>query len=733
MVDKRFQTINRLIRVTILFFLLLVYVAGSGCVDNSVNQTATDVTHAQQENSSPGFITDPNTVPIGTAYNQTLSTFWSFTLDGPYAANPNWTTAALDPTPVILYDINGQPQYYEFYVRNNGGIPGYFWTAANKLMGHGIFRVYEGAPSYNHSLVAQDAENVVRARHPDYPVLSTVPALYGGGYPMLSSMIMIRNTSSGADERIIVDAFTHEIVPDHASEDYKGHEYAWSYLDSIPESEYPARIAQWELQESNARRIVAYAMAQGIDVRLPLSEQDAGILRTYSPTASAGPLSPVAEKTPDIPDVRPVTKELIEETVVPSGIAREHALVMLWRIVLDRPDTFASRSWRNASISKREPAIIEDFEGRKLYYVFRVERNGIPVSDIIVDANKGLYSHRWGLETPTGEYDLVNAMQKAREIAARDFPLDAVHSIRPVYSLADNSARNVTVMLDLENPQTRGINRILVDTYTLNSSVETVNTGNGTGSYPSLFSIVTPGDFADNIRQWEKANVPVRNVTAFAQSLGIDRDLPLSRQEIITLGTYLFKSEPQYLREGALYNPLFPQPEVRPTLDKATQVWHEQADWFSAILVDASLDKTEIEQIIKSHSIPGDYTVKVLSSGAMGADYYVEVPEADYNRIFSLLKTDRSAEIREQIAPMWEYVQIVKRNKGMIVIPVAISYPEEANAQRLIAAGVPLKPMREVYIKYDYRAMPKKAEREKVLAELNADDRVLFAFKEYSG
>ena len=79
-------------------------------------------------------------------------------------------------------------------------------------------------------------------------------------------------------------------------------------------------------------------------------------------------------------------------------------------------------SYRNATISSREPAIIEDFSGRKLYYVFGVERDGVAVGEIIVGANKGLFSHPWGLETPVGEYDIANAVQKARDTAARDFP-----------------------------------------------------------------------------------------------------------------------------------------------------------------------------------------------------------------------------------------------------------------------------------------------------------------------
>jgi hypothetical protein len=721
-------------KINVLFLMLTVslcaIVLTAGCSDSagSPGNFGDNLSNSTSFSSN----NDPNTVPIETAYNQSLAEFWSFTIDGPYSSDPNWTSAALDPEPVILYDINGKPQYYEFYLRKGNDIPGYIWTAANKLLGHGIFRIYEGPPSYNHSRIAQDAENIIKARYPSYPILLNIPALYSGGYPMLCRMLMIRNTSSGASERIIVDAFTHEIVPDHPSEDYKGHEYAWSYLDSIPQSEYTTRIAQWELQDSNASSVVEYALAQGIDVRLPLTPQNASIIRKYYATSSPGLSSPEPDRTPDKQDDRPITEELIEENVVPVGTARDHALVVLWRIGIDRPDNFASRSWRNASLSREDPAIIEDFKGRKLYYVFGVERNGFAVSDIIVAANKGLYSHPWGLETPAGEYDLVNATQKVREMAAQDFPGSAVLSIRPVYSLADNCCHNVTMMMEVENPQTHGINRILIDTYTLNGSVETVTAGKGIDTYPSLFSKMKQGEYGENIGRWEEEDKKDQSFITYARSQEIHTDRPLTDKDIITLGMYIFKSEPRYQQEGELYNPLYPQPAIRPTLDKATQAWHEQADWFSAILVDASLSEVEIEQIIKSHPIPGNYTLEILSSGAMGADYYLDVPVPDYNRTFSILEQDGSVEIREQVAPMWEYVQIVKRKNGSIIIPVGIAYPEDANEKRLIAAGVPLKPMREVYIQYDYSAMPKKAEREKILTELNADDRVLFAFREYS-
>ncbi|PKL70690.1 MAG: hypothetical protein CVV30_04895 [Methanomicrobiales archaeon HGW-Methanomicrobiales-1] len=728
---KKFVSV--IIASSIVAGLIVCFLLGAGCTDSA---SASGKHWENLSNSSSLFVNnDPNTVPVGTAYNQTLLTFWRFTLDGPYAANPNWNTASLDPTPVILYDINGQPQYYEFYVRNNRGIPGYFWTAANKLMGHGIFRIYEGAPSYNHSLIAQDAEAIVKARYPDYPLLSNVPALYGGGYPMLSSRIMIRNTSSGVSERIIVDAFTHEIVPDHASEDYKGHEYAWSYLDSIPESEYPARIAQWELQESNASRIVDYAMAQGIDIRLPLSEENASIIRNYyageSPGESAdGSPAQETDGSPEKIDIRPVTDELIRENVVPVETARTRAQSVLWDRQVDRPEIYEDLSYRDATLGSRDPVAIEDFAGHKLSYVFSVERSGRAIGEIIVAANKGLFSHPWGLDSSAGSYDLVNATRVAQETALRDFPGETVLTVRPVYSLADNCCHNVTVMMEVENQETRRINRILVDTYTLNTRSETVTRTGETDAYPSLFSKVTPEDFAENVERWNTENNKDRDFISFAKSQEIPVDRPLTNKEIVALGTYIANNTPVYGNPPALFNPLYPGPEVRPTLNKEALVWREQADWFTYIDVDASLSDRDIIQIISSHRIPCQYTVQIWPA-SIARDFYFSVAEADYNRTFLILAGDTSVTIPERVNSRGEYIEIPKRENGMITIPVRIGAPKEANFLHLTKLGVHLKPMKTVSINID--PVMNKTEQEKILAEFNDDDRVLFARKEYPG
>ncbi len=80
-----------------------------------------------------------------------------------------------------------------------------------------------------------------------------------------------------------------------------------------------------------------------------------------------------------------------------------------------------------------------------------------------------------------------------------------------------------------------------------------------------------------------------------------------------------------------------------------------------------------------------------------------------------------------------DFVQVVKRENGIIRIPLGVLSPMEANVLRLAEKGVNLTPMKMVYIQYDTPTQPAKVQREKVLSELNTDDRVLFAFKEYAG
>lgn len=723
---------KKIFLLLMLMVSLCAIVLSAGCMDSSGHSGNL----GNNLSDSPLFLTntDPNTVPIKTAYNQTVAEFFRFAIEGPYSTNPDWTSAALDPEPVILYDINGKPQYYEFYLRNGETIPGYFWTSANKIMGHAIFRIYEGAPFGNYSRLTRDAESLIKAQYPAYPILLNTPALYSGGYPHLCAMVMIRNTTSGADERIIVDAFTHEIVPDHPSEDYRGHEYAWSYLDSIPQSEYSTRIAQWDLQDSNATRVVEYAMANGIDIRLPLSEQNASIIRNYYAAKSAD--QPAREDTHEKNDDEsylkndgiPITGEMIRENVVTEGTARVQAQSLLLRRQVDRPEIYEDLSYRDATIGSREPVVIEDITGRKLFYLFSVEHRGQHIDWLVTGANKLLGT--W-LNMPAGKLDFTNATNKARDIAETKFPGTVIQSVRHVYC-NDATQSGLWTILSLYDPSADEKHRIIVDTWNLNTTIEKIPQEEGTLEFPSLFSRVETGESSKWIGIWNKENAKDQDLVTFARSQGIPMDRPLTHAEIVTLGTYISKTAPVYDPRPVLFNPLYPDPVVRPTLDTATRVWHEQSDWFSVIDVDASMSDQDIEQLISSHGIPYNYSLKIWPASVV-RHYYLQVPETEYNKTFAILMSDGSVEIPEQVSPLWEYIRILNRENKTITIPVSIGAPEEANYLRLAGQGIHLNRIKTVYITYEYETRPKKAEQLKILSGLNADERVVFARKEYSG
>ena len=732
------QTSSHILIFTLVF---CAFVFTSGCVDSAgfpVNASPSGISSTGQNAAAPlsGPTTgssDPDTVPVGTAYIETLASFWSFAIEGPYDTDPNWTSAYLDPEPVILTDINGSPEYYEFYLRNGESVPGYFWTAANKIQGHNVFRIYPSAPSYNYSAIARNAETAVRTRYPDYPVLSNTPSLYGGSDPYLCARLIVRNTSSGADERIIVDAFTSAIVPDHPSEDYRGRAYAWSYLDSIPQDDRPARIAQWKLADENAIRVVDYVLAQGIDPRLPLTPQNASIIRTYYEAMSqersnaTGSSQETRDSSPDN-DGRPITDELIRENVVPAETARVRAQAYLWGRQADRPDIYEGLTYRDAILGSRNPVVIEDINGRILFYLFSVERNGRHIDWIVTMANKLLGS--W-LTMPSDNYDFTNATRIARERAGTDFPGSTVQSARFVYC-NDATRGGLWMVQSLYNPSTGEKDRIVVDAWTLNTTVEKNIPDNGSAEFPTLFSRVESGESTKWIWFWNKENKADQDLVAYARTQGIPVDRPLTDGEIVMLGTYIAGTTPTYVQPEKVFNPLYPEPAVRLTLEPSTQAWHEQADWFSVFEVDASTSDGEIEQIAGSHRIPGNYSLKIWPSGIV-RKYYLRVTEPEYNRTFRVLTGNGSVVVPDQVTPLAEYVQILKRKNGTVTIPVGIGSPEEANYLRLIGQGIPVRPTKTVYINYDYATEPKKADREKVLAELNADDRVLFVHKEYSG
>ncbi|MEN6610014.1 MAG: hypothetical protein ABFC24_04165 [Methanoregulaceae archaeon] len=716
----------------VLVCLLLLAAGCTGPAGSPYNTSRTPAVPVMQETSpvqpAGGQDTDPDIVPVEIAYSQAVSTHWSFISGGPYDSDPNWTQATLDPDPAIEYDIQGKPLYYEFIARRDTVTTAQYEVCANKIMGCTVSRIYVSGFFMDYTGQAREAERNVTLRYPGQPVLSTKFVSYYRGQRAI--LVTLLNTTSSGEDRAIVDPYSLQIIrftTNGTPEDLTG----IYYLGRIPESERQEKRSSWEGQNANLTGVIHYARSQGIDPAKPLDKNNSLSIRDYLESgfrndSAGGSKTPTSQMTVRQPEEDLVIgDDTISRNIVPVETARDHAQAYFWKRLVDRPDIYESLTYRNATLRSTDPVVIEDIHGRKLFYLFSVERAGNHIDWIVTTANNLLGSY---LAMPADEYQFDNATRKAQVIAGKEFGNDPVVSTQSVYC-NDPSRYGVWVILTTRNPSTGTKHRVVADAWTLNVTVEEVSLSGDDTLYPSLFSRVTSKEARYSIEQWNGEYKSDREFLSFAASQGIRGDRVLSDAEIITLGTWLFNGTRK--TPGEFYDPINPGPTPYPTLNEEARAWHERADWVGSVFVDAGMNDSEVRRILSDHAIPYNYTLKSYVFPSMGGDYFLNVREQDYSRALSLMKADGSARILPREGSMGEFLQAVKRVNGAILVPVAVSQPEEADAKRLIASGVPLKRMKEVHLEFTDTVYPDKMERGNILKDLDSDGRILFTMKEY--
>ncbi len=141
----------------------------------------------------------------------------------------------------------------------------------------------------------------------------------------------------------------------------------------------------------------------------------------------------------------------------------------------------------------------------------------------------------------------------------------------------------------------------------------------------------------------------------------------------------------------------------------------------------------EIDRILRSHGVPESVRVDIRPADHVG--HYIEIRPLQYGVLRRAVEGNELA-WSMYFSPPSTTVFIppyVKGRCGNITCPVYLEPSSAANRsqvfQDLLDRGVPLKKAKVVNF-YLYRILAP-AEREELLRELNADERVLFALKEY--
>ena len=170
--------------------------------------------------------------------------------------------------------------------------------------------------------------------------------------------------------------------------------------------------------------------------------------------------------------------------------------------------------------------------------------------------------------------------------------------------------------------------------------------------------------------------------------------------------------------------------------------WHRKADevgaWIIGILVDQSFSDTEIMSILSSYDIPPSSDIRISEPNYIG--YYIEIPEPQYQQVqemidanYPLITNPTSSSMFIFTAPSTRY-----RNDS-VIFPVfvadnfrineSVSLNESIIYEDLVDRGFPVKKSKVIEIDLRFTLPPH--ERELLLKELSADERILFTYKIY--
>ncbi len=181
-----------------------------------------------------------------------------------------WKGAFIYPTPLELYDPNGQKLYYQFSVYKNNSLIGRVDVGANKTLGQSI-QVIELTPVlYNTTEAVNKSIETARNEYPNGEIKSTEMVVYC--YPSIGAMTVIEDRASRDEHRIFVDAYTLEVIPDRpATETESG---IWSIFDRRLQNGLEENLKSWQASDQLSKSVEQEVADKGICISVPVTLDD---------------------------------------------------------------------------------------------------------------------------------------------------------------------------------------------------------------------------------------------------------------------------------------------------------------------------------------------------------------------------------------------------------------------------------------------------------------------------
>ena len=211
------------------------------------------------------------------------------------------------------------------------------------------------------------------------------------------------------------------------------------------------------------------------------------------------------------------TNDIIDKNTIPTDTAHKHATVMMAESLVNGR---VNDDWRGAAI-KTEPLVINDINGKALFYQFSVEKDSKPIGLIKISANKILGISLQEIGDPS-TFDPQQITLKAISMATKDYPEFTISSSEIVcYNYP-----SIGVMIYLVNSKTREHKTVIYDAYDYSDVAFKKPTKEGESGAWSYLNEIPVSAYNERIDKWLNSDAYVNNVVETASGRGIDSTRP---------------------------------------------------------------------------------------------------------------------------------------------------------------------------------------------------------------
>jgi hypothetical protein len=190
------------------------------------------------------------------------------------AVNPDlarWAPGAVNRTPQLIYDINGQPLFCDFRVGRGDATFGFVRVAASRLLGSSVIASELGERKWSFEAAARKLTPKVKKEFAGSKI--SAPRLVCYSYPKLGVQFDIDGPSG--KKRAIFDVASLARVPEQVEGGTQREGFvAWSFYDALTDKERKSRLARFKKVDADVSGLSARLRKEVLAARTVLGAID---------------------------------------------------------------------------------------------------------------------------------------------------------------------------------------------------------------------------------------------------------------------------------------------------------------------------------------------------------------------------------------------------------------------------------------------------------------------------